>query len=91
MSRVDEVTPSEAIEYRHYRDRGRSSLIGPLPHHPACGQHRAVGMVEVVARVASYTARARGLSTRRSWLPRCQTHSGFTLTGILASFTSVHI
>jgi hypothetical protein len=19
------------------RDRGRSSLIGPLPHHPACG------------------------------------------------------
>ena len=20
-----------------YRDRGRSSLTGPLPHHPACG------------------------------------------------------
>jgi hypothetical protein len=33
----------------------------------------------------------RLLSTRRSWLPRCHTYSGFTLTGIVASFTFVNI
>jgi hypothetical protein len=48
-------------------------------------------MVDVAARVASHAAWYRLLSTRRSWLPRCHTGSGFTLTGIVASFTFVNI
>jgi len=55
------------------------------------GPHRAVGMVEVAVRVAAHDAWYRLLSTRRSWLPRCHTYSGFTLTGIVASFTFVNI
>jgi hypothetical protein len=48
-------------------------------------------MVEVAAQVVLRAAWARWLPTRRSWLPRCQTNSGFTLTGVLASFTFVNI
>jgi hypothetical protein len=48
-------------------------------------------VVEVDGRVASYIAWIRLLSTRRSWLPRCHTGSGFTLADIVASFTSVNI
>jgi len=48
-------------------------------------------MVEVAAQVTLRVAWSRWLPTRRSWLPRCQTNSGFTLAGVLASFTLVNI
>jgi hypothetical protein len=48
-------------------------------------------MVEVAAQVALCVARVRWLPTRRSWLPRCQANAGFTLAGVLASFTFVNI
>jgi hypothetical protein len=48
-------------------------------------------MVEVAAQVALRVAWSRGLPTRRSWLPRCQTNWGFCLAGVLASFTFVNI
>jgi len=47
-------------------------------------------MIEVATQFALRAAWSRWLPTHRSCLPCCRTNSGFTLAGVLASFTMVN-